>query len=308
MDAGAGGLTVRSVALPGFDTPCVPDTERVMDGKSLAVNAKLFGQYPTPVWVAEALVERYFPALDSRDCVLEPACGDGRFLQAIPAHVPAYGVELDPHLAAAAERRTGRRVFAGDFRTVPLDIYPTAIIGNPPFKLGLIDEFLDRSYQLLPTGGVVGMIIPAYMFQTAARVVDYSKRWSLAQEMIPRNIFHGLSLPLLFAVFSKDARRTLVGFALYPETDAAKRLSPEAQDILANKRARGSVWREVVDWALTELGGEGEVSQIYRLVEGRRPTENRFWREKLRQTLNRYFVRVGDARYARGPVALGTGA
>ncbi|HVT35101.1 MAG TPA: hypothetical protein VHE37_05940, partial [Nevskiaceae bacterium] len=76
-------------------------------------------QFFTPLFVAEALVERYFSHLTSRDLVLEPSCGDGAFLAAIPSHIPAVGVEIDPVMAQRA-RATGREVISGDFRTVPL--------------------------------------------------------------------------------------------------------------------------------------------------------------------------------------------
>lgn len=165
------------------------------------------GQYPTPVWVAEDLVERHFHDLDSGDMVIEPSCGPGAFLSALPDGVPAIGVEIDAAVAEQARENTGRRVVVGDFRTVGLDVQPTAIIGNPPFNLEVIDGFLARAHQMLPEGGRVGFLLPAYAFQTAARVAGYADHWSLMQEMIPRNIFPGLKLPLVFALFSKDRRR-----------------------------------------------------------------------------------------------------
>ncbi|MGX9221850.1 hypothetical protein ACWV27_26135 (plasmid) [Massilia varians] len=70
------------------------------------------------------------------------------------------------------------------------------------------------------TGGQAGFILPAYAFQTASRVVGYAERWALSQSMIPRNLFPGLSLPLVFATFEKGRRRTMIGFALYRETAA----------------------------------------------------------------------------------------
>lgn len=257
------------------------------------------GQYPTPVWVAEALVARYFSKLDRSDVVIEPSCGPGAFLSAIPREVRAVGVEIDPRVAAIARRNTGREVITGDFRNVELNFTPTAIIGNPPFNMDVIDGFLERAYRMLPEGGRVGMILPTTAFQTASRVVEYNKRWSLSQELIPKNIYPRLSLPLLFAMFSKDRKRTLVGFALYGETLDVQML-PKAYRA-AMSAGGGPIWKNVVDHALQRLGGEATLKQIYDEVEGARPTSNKFWREKIRQTLRVYddrFQPLGDGRYA----------
>lgn len=261
-------------------------------------NTKNLGQYPTPVWVAEALVERYFGDLDSSDCVIEPSCGPGAFLSAIPGYVPAVGVEIDAVVAREATKHTGRTIIVGDFQSVSIDVQPTVVLGNPPFNLQLIDRFLDRSSALLPEGGRVGFILPAYAFQTAARVSGYAERWSLMQEMIPRNIYPGLSLPLVFALFSKDRHRTMVGFALYREAaDVLGMPQPYRATISAGA---GPVWKMAVDAALCALGGEADVQDIYREIGGQRPTKTAFWQAKVRQTLRRYssrFARVSTGRY-----------
>lgn len=264
---------------------------------------KRLGQYPTPVWVAEALVERHFSDLDSNDCVIEPSCGPGAFLAAIPDHVQAIGVEIDAMVAQDAIRHTGRQVVVGDFQTVQLDVQPTIILGNPPFKMSLIDRFLERSHAILPEGGRVGFILPAYAFQTAARVAAYADRWSLMQEMIPRNIYPGLSLPLVFALFSKDRRRTMVGFCLYREaTDVHGMQQPYRATISAGA---GPVWKEAVHAALRALGGEATVQDLYQEIGGQRPTQTEFWKAKIRQTLRRYpdnFTPVATGRYRVRPV------
>lgn len=263
---------------------------------------KALGQYPTPMWVAEALVERHFANLDSSDLVVEPSCGPGAFLGAIPKNIPAIGVEIDAKMAELARVNTGRPVINGDFQTVPLDLQPTLILGNPPFNMKTIDGFLERSHVLLPTGGRVGFILPAYAFQTAARVAGYSRQWSIMQEMIPRNIYPGLSLPLVFAVFSKDLRRTLVGFALYREATDVQALPVQYRETIS--AGGGPIWATVVKQALSKLGGEATPADIYAEVEGNRPTETKFWREKIRQTLRRYtemFTAVGAGRYRLVP-------
>lgn len=41
-------------------------------------------QYFTPTWAAELLVKNFFPELNANSRVIEPSCGDGRFLMALP--------------------------------------------------------------------------------------------------------------------------------------------------------------------------------------------------------------------------------
>lgn len=263
---------------------------------------KTLGQYPTPVWVAEALLERHFADLETTDCVIEPSCGPGAFLAAVPGHVPAVGVEIDARIAEQARHNTGRTVLTGDFCSVRLEVSPTAIIGNPPFNMQVVDRFLDRAHRLLPDGGRCGFILPAYAFQTAARVAAYAERWSLMQEMIPRNIYPGLSLPLVFAMFSKDRRRTMVGFALYREAADMQGLAKPYRGILA--AGAGPVWLLAVEEALRRLGGEADVQTLYAEIEGNRPTRTQFWKEQIRRTLRRYgqrFVALGGGRYQLHP-------
>jgi predicted RNA methylase len=86
--------------------------------------------YQTPTWAAEQLVEHYYSDLSASDLVLEPSCGEGHFLDAIPRHVPAVGVELDAGRAAIA-RRTGREVLVGDVLQMDLGCTPTSSSGIP---------------------------------------------------------------------------------------------------------------------------------------------------------------------------------
>jgi site-specific DNA-methyltransferase (adenine-specific) len=263
---------------------------------------KELGQYPTPQWAAEAIVESFFPELGTGHVVIEPSCGPGSFLSAVPAGVVAIGVDIDPLMAERARRNTGCRVLVGDFRSIELDFEPTHVIGNPPFNLKLIDGFLDRAHELLPRGGQAGFILPAYAFQTAARVAGYADRWSLSQSMIPRNLFPGLSLPLVFATFLKDQRRTLVGFALYRETAAVQELPARYRDVLA--AAGGAVWPRVIRLAVERLGGEADLQEIYREIEGSRPTNTPFWREQIRKVIRTAAsgcAPVGRGRYALAP-------
>jgi site-specific DNA-methyltransferase (adenine-specific) len=254
-------------------------------------------QWFTPVWAAEMLVQAHFGHLGADDFVVEPTAGVGNFLKAIPADVRAIGVELDPELAAAAQSATGRPVISGDFTTVTLPERPTAVVGNPPFDLELIDMILDRCHDLLPNGGKAGFILPSYAFQTASRLVNYARRWSVEQEMIPRNLFKNMMKPLCFAVFAKDGLGTLRGFSLYRELHDVNGMSKWASSELNTSK---SPWKSIVTRAVSDMGGEATLADIYDAIEPRRPTENKWWQAKVRQTLGRSgaFKRVGESRWA----------
>jgi site-specific DNA-methyltransferase (adenine-specific) len=251
----------------------------------------------TPQYLAELVIARYFADLGASDLVVEPSCGDGRFLRALPAHVPAIGIELDPLLAEEARRTTGRRVITGDCLTVPLDFEPTCAIGNPMFELQHVRALLARLHPLLPLEGRVGLILPTSVFQTSRTVVDWGKQWSIALEMIPRDLYPGLSLPLGFSIFTKQRRRTLVGFAFYREVRSVRDLPAATQALLADA-PEGSVWKAVVTRALTELGGEASLDAIYDRVAGSRPTQTSFWKEQCRKQLQQHHRRIARGRYA----------
>jgi site-specific DNA-methyltransferase (adenine-specific) len=254
-------------------------------------------QYFTAAWVAEALVRKHFSDLTANDLVCEPMCGPGRFLEAIPTHVPAFGIEIDPVQAQIARERSGRQIITGDIRDVVIPGQPTLFIGNPPFKTALFDLFLAKADQAMAMDGRVGMILPTYFFQTASRVSRYNERWSLYQEMIPRNIYPGLEKPLCFAIFRKDVQRLLVGFSLFHEQAFISQLPEDVQEALVHGR---STWPELVLEALDTFGGEADLPQIYEYVSDRRPTDNPNWKEQVRKICQIRTRRVGRGRYAKG--------
>jgi hypothetical protein len=244
-------------------------------------------QYFTPLWAAEAIVDRHFNNLNMSDLVIEPSCGHGAFLKAIPSYVPAMGVEIDPAAAKVAAEETGREIIIGDFRTVELNVKPTLIIGNPPFPTKLVEGFFDRAHELLEEGGQIAFILPSYHMQIAGdKTRGYFNKWSIFSEQIPRNIFAGLSHPLTFTIFTKDNHRKVVGFALYLETADLNRLQDKYYQAINN--TQGSLWEAVCRVALEALGGKASLHDIYSEIEANKPTQNKFWREKIRQTLRVY--------------------
>jgi site-specific DNA-methyltransferase (adenine-specific) len=250
-------------------------------------------QWFTPHWAAEELAEDALCGLGGVP-VLEPSCGAGAFLAAIPAAHPACGVEIDPGMAEHARRLTGRRVLTGDFLGIDLpEREYGAVIGNPPFGAGVVDAFLRRCHGILPDGGLAAFILPAHLFSTTSRVGPWRSMYSLDVRLIPRSLFPRISMSLVWAKFVKSRERTVVGLLLFDRQQDVESMPREARRRL---HAAGT-WREAVHHALESLDGEATLREIYAALEPRRPSENQWWRDKCRQTLRLYFDRVDDKRW-----------
>lgn len=94
---------------------------------------KANGAYFTPDAVVRSLVS--WAVREETDLMLDPSCGDGRFLA---GHVNAVGVEQDPASASVArERAPGALVHEGDFFrwATNAELRFDCAAGNPPFIL-----------------------------------------------------------------------------------------------------------------------------------------------------------------------------
>lgn len=260
-------------------------------------------QYFTPQWAAEGIVDQEFGWLKAGDRVLEPSCGDGAFLCALPGEVEVIGVEIDPLQAARARASSGRQVIVGDFLEVPLaDLGKVqAVLGNPPFNSDTVAAFLKRSHQVLEDGGQAGFILPAYILQTSSKVEALHKDFSIRQSLLPRNLFPGLKLPLVFATFTKEKERRMFGFLLYREAQEMRAIDKRWKETVTAGRESRGVWFPVIQSILNALGGSADLDQIYGAVQSARPTGNPHWQAKVRQVLQRHpqhFQRTGHGRYA----------
>lgn len=251
----------------------------------------------TPLWAAEQLVDFFLPDLAStpNQLILEPSCGRGAFLHAIPRHVPALGVEIDPVLARHAARDTQRPVIVGDFRTVALPPV-TAIIGNPPFDVRLFDQFLVRAWSLLPDGGRAGFLLSSSMAQTPSTILRWNQKWMIDVVMVPRTLFPRAIRPLIFMTLTKSLKRTMTGLLLYAQAHDVQSMSRTARSLLLG--GKKPCWRQVVEFALCSLGGSGTLTLIYAQIEPRRPSGNPWWREKTRQMLQKHFTRRGRGQWS----------
>lgn len=280
--------------LPNSDT--APAGAPIRGGVALDARSgdAALSQWFTPFWAAEEFVDDVLRAVGRDVSFVEPSCGTGAFLSAIPKSCPAFGVDIDPSVVHAAKTNSGRDVLVGDFCTVDLlGRTVEAVIGNPPFEMGTIEGFLDRSYQILPQDGLVALLLPAYAFQTPSRVSKWQQRFSIDVNLIPRTLFPGISMPLVFAKYTKTAQRRFSGIMLFAETRDIENMKPAIREALAQP----GTWRQAVASALQTLGGEASLSAIYEAVTPERRTSTH-WRPKIRQTLQRGFEPRGDGRWA----------
>lgn len=258
----------------------------------------LLHQWFTPEWAAEELIAKFFPSLGVADLVIEPSCGRGAFLKAIPIVAEAIGVEIDPILAEEARCNTGREILCGDFTQISLPP-ASAIVGNPPFDMKMIDRFLRRAYGLLPNEGRCGFILPAYALQTPTRLLKWNRHWSVSQTLLPRTLFQRARLPLLFVLFEKGCGpRRLVGFTLYHEANDINGMPNWAKAILIHGEPKRQTWRVVVEVALRKIGGRGTLTEIYHAMKDNRPSKNQWWKDKVRQVLQLHFQRIGPGEWS----------
>jgi site-specific DNA-methyltransferase (adenine-specific) len=255
----------------------------------------------SPVWAAEILVKLFFPTLSNNDFVVEPTCGDGRFLNALPADTRAIGYEIDHQLAEQARINTGREVVCCDFLEAHVPVKPTAIIGNPPFKLDLFKLIIERAADLLSYGDKAGFIVPAYFLQTASTVNSLNKHFSLSQSMLPRNLWDGMEKPCTWLMLERSRRPTLSGFILYQETADMRNLNPKYRGIFIGNSSSASVWVRAIEKALQSLGGEASLADIYSEIEGRQPTKTKHWKAQIRKVARQKFLCTKPATYRIKP-------
>ena len=153
---------------------------------------KLLGAWYTPPELVDAVATEVLRGFSPRT-VLDPACGDGRFLEPFAASAAVTGIDVDP-----TTTWTHGDSLSMDWGNRQFD----AVVGNPPFLNQLARstsrggksrfgggpyadsaaEFLSLAVRLTRTGGRVGLVLPLSMLSTrdvAAIRDDVSQRAAL---------------------------------------------------------------------------------------------------------------------------------
>jgi hypothetical protein len=165
----------------------------VTEVQSAIGERKRRGDYPTPHWLVDAIVDQAVAGVRPGRAVsvLDPACGDGRFLVAAArcirargGHPVLTGTDIDSHAVDAARRATAgadatierRDALSTSWNGERFDV----ILGNPPYLSQLAAattrggtsrhgggpyadaavEFLALAVHLTKPGGRVGVVLP----------------------------------------------------------------------------------------------------------------------------------------------------
>lgn len=174
-------LTDINKALAEFYGEVLPDTpdENPVKAKGTAVSKDL-QYYPTPQKVVDTVLDNLYHLQGAR--VLEPSCGDGRFLDGlVKRKAIVYGIEVDP-MRAVISRAKGHSVLIANFlETAPNPIYDRVVM-NPPFYGTHWAKHVRHAYEFLKPDGYLTAILPVTA-QTSGLIDDltgkdrYNNAW-----------------------------------------------------------------------------------------------------------------------------------
>ncbi len=222
---------------------------------------KIFGQFFTPIEVADFIVQFASLHILNRQSACDPACGDGIFLSSMLKYGfnEIIGIDIDEKVIKSidSELRAKTKVIIGNTlirktlnnNGLLPENYFDLVAGNPPFsaKYGRIEDrgilsfykfgsgvqsqaieilFLERFIQLAKKGGIVGIILPDGIFLNTnyRRIRDFILKNCkvLAVISLPRGIFNSSK---------STTSKTSVLFALKGEMHDNKVFIAEIEDL-----------------------------------------------------------------------------
>lgn len=192
--------------------------------KHFAIKEKVLGQFMTPPEVANFIVDFTVSSLKhNAKLAIDPACGDGIFLDAsIEKKIDrVVGVDIDDKIIPENLKHKCE-IFVPKDGLLPLNKelegHADIVVGNPPFsaKYGRVKDtnilsrfelgkeqksqaieilFLERFLQLASDSGVIGIILPSGIFSNIplqyVREFIYKNNSVISVISLPRGIFRG---------------------------------------------------------------------------------------------------------------------
>jgi SAM-dependent methyltransferase len=203
---------------------------------------KLLGAWYTPPQLVDAVVSEVCRGFTPRT-VLDPACGDGRFLAPFTGTATATGIDIDP-----ATSWTHGDSLSIDWGQQQFD----AVVGNPPFLNQLATstsrggrskygggpyadsaaEFLSLAVRLVRPGGRVGLVLPLSMLSTRdvkAIRDDVSRRAALQWMWWSPTLMFDASVRVWAGVWEVGGVQGAVRRAYGPNFEARQNIQMPAQ-------------------------------------------------------------------------------
>ena len=118
-----------------------PFSDRWLGTSSLA-ERRVLGQWATPWWIVKACIDAHSHDLPPRPIIVDPCCGDGRWLVGAAQRHPGarlYGYDIDPEMIALAKRALADHGIDAHLEVADTlaeeHTMPRAdlVVGNPPF-------------------------------------------------------------------------------------------------------------------------------------------------------------------------------
>jgi len=148
-------------ALAEFYGDVLPDCAEAKPTKKQPGTAvsKDLQYYPTPTRTVDHVLDHHIGNMDGVE-VLEPSCGDGRFLDGLRKRkAKPYGIEVDA-LRANQARAKGHSVMTGNFLATPAVKKFKIIVMNPPFYGTHYAQHVLHAWDFLEPGGQLVAILP----------------------------------------------------------------------------------------------------------------------------------------------------
>jgi SAM-dependent methyltransferase len=203
---------------------------------------KLLGAWYTPPQLVDAVVSEVRRGFAPRT-VLDPACGDGRFLAPFADSATVTGIDIDP-----ATSRTHGDSLSIDWGEQQFD----AVVGNPPFLNQLASstsrggrskygggpyadsaaEFLSLAIRLTRPGGRVGLVLPLSMLSTRdvkAIRDDVSRRAALRWMWWSTTLMFDASVRVWAGVWEVGGVQGAISRAYGPHFEARPEIAMPAQ-------------------------------------------------------------------------------